>query len=229
MDGDSGESERIALALSGGGFRATLFHLGALLFLRDARILTRVTHVASVSGGSVTAAYVLAHWDRFIDERQHVEVVRSLVAFTQSDVIGRIYRLLINRTKRLEKFYELQLYPGLTLSSLRHEGLPRLYMMATNLTTGAPLAFSTEGLHLGSTINDGRPVAATVPVSRAVAASSAFPVLFGALELTRDELGMAGKRVAVEVNQEIVPRSRHLQFQLNDSDRVEVVFAIGGG
>jgi sulfur carrier protein len=44
-----------------------------------------------------------------------------------------------------------------------------------------------------------------------------------------DELGMAGQRVAVEVNQEIVPRSRHAEFRLNDSDRVEVVFAIGGG
>ena len=44
-----------------------------------------------------------------------------------------------------------------------------------------------------------------------------------------DELGMAGKRVAVEVNREIVPRSRHGEFQLKDSDRVEVVFAIGGG
>jgi sulfur carrier protein len=44
-----------------------------------------------------------------------------------------------------------------------------------------------------------------------------------------DELGMAGKRVAVEVNQEIVPRSRHAEYRLNDSDRVEVVFAIGGG
>jgi len=44
-----------------------------------------------------------------------------------------------------------------------------------------------------------------------------------------DELGMAGKRVAVEVNQEIVPRSRHTELHLNDSDRVEVVFAIGGG
>lgn len=44
-----------------------------------------------------------------------------------------------------------------------------------------------------------------------------------------DELGMTGQRVAVEVNQEIVPRSRHADFQLNDSDRVEVVFAIGGG
>jgi sulfur carrier protein len=54
----------------------------------------------------------------------------------------------------------------------------------------------------------------------------AAPVTVAAL---LDELGMAGKRVAVEVNQEIVPRSRHPEFQLNDSDRVEVVFAIGGG
>ncbi len=44
-----------------------------------------------------------------------------------------------------------------------------------------------------------------------------------------DELGMTGKRVAVEVNREIVPRSRHGEFQLSDRDRVEVVVAIGGG
>jgi sulfur carrier protein len=44
-----------------------------------------------------------------------------------------------------------------------------------------------------------------------------------------DTLDMAGKRVAVEVNREIVPRSRHAEFQIHDSDRVEVVFAIGGG
>jgi len=44
-----------------------------------------------------------------------------------------------------------------------------------------------------------------------------------------DELGMAGKRVAVEVNQEIVPRSEHERHALHDGDRVEVVHAIGGG
>jgi len=44
-----------------------------------------------------------------------------------------------------------------------------------------------------------------------------------------DTLDMTGKRVAVEVNREIVPRSQHAQFQLNDQDRVEVVNAIGGG
>jgi len=44
-----------------------------------------------------------------------------------------------------------------------------------------------------------------------------------------DRLGLAGQRVAVEVNREIVPRSRHGEVELRDSDRVEVVFAIGGG
>jgi sulfur carrier protein len=43
------------------------------------------------------------------------------------------------------------------------------------------------------------------------------------------QLGATGKRVAVEVNQEIVPRSEHTNFKLNDNDRVEVVQAIGGG
>ncbi len=42
-------------------------------------------------------------------------------------------------------------------------------------------------------------------------------------------MGMAEKRVAVEVNLEIVPRSEHGQFQLKNADRVEVVRAIGGG
>ena len=43
------------------------------------------------------------------------------------------------------------------------------------------------------------------------------------------EMGFSERRVAVEVNREIVPRSRHGQYQLKDNDRVEVVFAIGGG
>ena len=57
---------------------------------------------------------------------------------------------------------------------------------------------------------------------RALAAPVTVAVLLDALK-------MAGKRVAVEVNREIVPRSQHAQFQLNDQDRVEVVNAIGGG
>lgn len=43
------------------------------------------------------------------------------------------------------------------------------------------------------------------------------------------ELGLTGKRLAVEVNLDIVPRSRHETHQLQAGDRVEIVHAIGGG
>jgi sulfur carrier protein len=41
--------------------------------------------------------------------------------------------------------------------------------------------------------------------------------------------GLAGRRVAVEVNGQIVPRGRHAEHRLVDGDRVEIVHALGGG
>ena len=43
------------------------------------------------------------------------------------------------------------------------------------------------------------------------------------------EMGASGKRIAVERNGEIVPRSRHTETTLSDGDRIEVVVAVGGG
>ena len=43
------------------------------------------------------------------------------------------------------------------------------------------------------------------------------------------ELGVEGKRIAIERNGEIVPRSRHGEVSLADGDRLEVVVAVGGG
>ena len=43
------------------------------------------------------------------------------------------------------------------------------------------------------------------------------------------EAGYHGRRVAVEVNRAIVPRSAYSEHQLADGDRVEIVHAIGGG
>ncbi len=44
-----------------------------------------------------------------------------------------------------------------------------------------------------------------------------------------DRLALSGKRLAVEVNEEVVPRSLHTEYWLHDGDRVEIVHAIGGG
>ena len=43
------------------------------------------------------------------------------------------------------------------------------------------------------------------------------------------EQGLAERRVAIEVNGEIVPRGRHLDHMLHAADRVEIVHALGGG
>jgi len=44
-----------------------------------------------------------------------------------------------------------------------------------------------------------------------------------------DGLDLGGRRYAVEVNAELIPRSQHASHQLHEGDRVEVVQAIGGG
>ena len=43
------------------------------------------------------------------------------------------------------------------------------------------------------------------------------------------ELALAGRRIAVERNGEIVPRSRFAEARVADGDRIEVVVAVGGG
>lgn len=43
------------------------------------------------------------------------------------------------------------------------------------------------------------------------------------------ELGLENKRLAIEVNQTIVPRAEYADFLLKDGDKVEIVHAIGGG
>ena len=44
-----------------------------------------------------------------------------------------------------------------------------------------------------------------------------------------EQLGLTGKRLAIELNLEIVPRSQHNDTVLAEGDRVEIVHAIGGG
>lgn len=44
-----------------------------------------------------------------------------------------------------------------------------------------------------------------------------------------DELGLSGRRIAVECNEHIVPKSEHGATRLAEGDRIEIVHAIGGG
>jgi hypothetical protein len=69
-----------SIAISGGGHRASLFGLGALLYLADSGVNADVTSIASVSGGSLTNGYVGAHLDYpALSGRQFEDAVKPLV------------------------------------------------------------------------------------------------------------------------------------------------------
>jgi len=88
-----------ALAMSGGGFRATLFHLGALLRLNELGLLRRLTVITSVSGGSIASGYLGYRWNHltFDDRGVATDLVPKVVeplAYTVTPVGDESVRVL---------------------------------------------------------------------------------------------------------------------------------------
>ena len=84
---------RYGLALSGGGFRASLYHLGVIRYLRDAGLIQNIKQITSVSGGSVVAAHMVLNWDRYCGSDEDFDQVSGeLIRFLQMDVRNRIVR-----------------------------------------------------------------------------------------------------------------------------------------
>src|SRR5262249_2110362 len=85
--------KKIALCLSGGGFRAALFHLGVLRRLNELDVLSRLSTITSVSGGGIAAAR-LAHthgiWStgRASDDVWEREIAASVRGFAAKNLSG---------------------------------------------------------------------------------------------------------------------------------------------
>jgi predicted acylesterase/phospholipase RssA len=204
--------KKIGLALSGGGFRASLYHLGLLRFLRDAGILSQVTHITSVSGGSIIAAHFVLNWDRYNSSANEFDAAASeVLSFVRLDVRNRIARRFplalplrglrrllgrsnrkLTRTGLLEYHYEKYLYGDTSLFELAEK--PQLHLLATNLSEGCLCSFSRHGLLMarpqpGHTLRMDRIHVGLATVAMAVTASSAFPGFFPPLELTGADVG----------------------------------------
>jgi predicted acylesterase/phospholipase RssA len=200
------------LALSGGGFRATLYHLGLVRFLRDAGILSRVRQITSVSGGSIFAAHLVLNWGRYDGSPEDFEAAASeLLSFVRLDVRNRILRRFpltlplrwlrrplglatrkLSRTGLLEYHYEKFLYGDKSLFELPEQ--PRLHILATNLSEGCLCAFSRDGLLMmrrraEEVYRADRFHVGLATVAMAVTASSAFAGFFPPLELRGVDVG----------------------------------------
>jgi NTE family protein len=79
----------VALALSGGGFRATLFHLGSLWPLNELGYLPKLDRVSSVSGGSITAGVLGLHWNQLNFVNQVATNFKEVIVSPLSDLYSK--------------------------------------------------------------------------------------------------------------------------------------------
>lgn len=178
----NGETKRIGLALSGGGFRAAAFHLGVLRKLHSMDLLWKLDLLTCVSGGSIAGAFLALNWGRS-DALDQLETYLRTKSIAVSSVIGGIIDPFNTRLEKLAQTYDHDLFGGATLDALANG--PRLYLNATNLSTGN-LFFFVAGGGKPAEMGEhelGVHAANTFALSKAVAASSAFPPVFPPLRL----------------------------------------------
>ena len=188
----------LALALSGGGYRATLFDLGALRRLNELGVLTRLTTIVSVSGGSVASALLARHRLEHPDEwtaqrpisRFEEEVAEPLREFARHDI--RTHAVLA-------RFYPWNWFRrGVSIDELakrlaagpagRHPlralgGDPSFVYCATELRFRTQWRFDTGRGRIGSELAGFAPISSYWTLARAAAASACFPFAFTAMRV----------------------------------------------
>jgi NTE family protein len=184
----------IALCLSGGGYRAMLFHVGAILRLNEMGLLGKLARVSSVSGGSITAAVLGLNWNRleFGDDGRASNLGTLLV-----EPIGRMASKTIDRgsilsgvflpgsvSDRIVGHYQNVLFGDATLQDLPSDAEgPRFVINATSVQSGALVRMSRPYL---ADYRVGVIRKPKILLAEAVAASSAFPPFLSPAEIDVD-------------------------------------------
>lgn len=170
----------LGLCLSGGGFRAMIYHVGVLVRLNELGLLAQIKEIASVSGGSITAGKLAHVWHRLRFDAEGraenllFEFAEPILEFATRaiDTKSILFGLLPGRTAAdgIAHAYDRFLFNGATLQDLPDS--PRFTFMTTNLQTGSGWRFAKD---YAADHRVGRVDRPQLPLSRVVASSSAFP------------------------------------------------------
>jgi NTE family protein len=182
---------KIGLALSGGGFRAAIFHSGVLLRLADEGLLESVSGLSTVSGGSLGVSLIMSksgmQWPRSIDFRNSIfaefrRTITSVDLLTLKaglDGLARYpLRLFLDRARVLADSLARNWGVAATLDQLPDE--PVWWINATCVETGKNWRFSKREM---GDWKFGRHYNPPFKLAEAVAASAAIPYGIGALKL----------------------------------------------
>jgi NTE family protein len=221
----------VALCLSGGGYRAALFHLGAVRRLDELGVLSRVGAISSVSGGSILAAFLAVAGGRWgegvgsVFSDFEAQVAAPFRRFTRRNIRtpAILRRLMPWRWHRgdagaegLEAAYHRHLTGGRRLDELPEH--PRFVFCATDVVFGVAWIFERQrvGDYLAGY---SRELPSRWPMARAVAASSCFPPVFDPLQMGLEADDLAGGRALAQAGDaEEAQRVRELVRRIGLSD-----------
>lgn len=191
MAGDRSTELLVLVAFSGGGTRAASFSYGVLKALAATEITTEngprsllheIDVISSVSGGSFTSAYYGLRGDRIFEDFEE----RFLRKNVEGALIGQVFnplnwvRLLSSsygKSDLAARYYDKILFDKATFADLNRPGAPLVVINTTDLATGVRFPFSQWAFDLICADLD------QYPLSRAVAASSAVPIVLSPITL----------------------------------------------
>lgn len=190
--GSEAKEAGIALVLSGGGFRAVLFHVGVLWRLNELGVLGRLARISSVSGGSIASGLLAVRWKRLSFNTYGVatnfsdEVVNPLREFCSLNIdVTSIISGALNPFKSAgqEVADEYRKHLGMDVSLQALPDTPRFVFNSTNYATGTSFRFSKP---YAGDYRIGLITAPTFDVATAVTCSSAFPPVLAPIEIDVD-------------------------------------------
>lgn len=190
-DLDRAPEPGIGLCLSGGGYRAMIFHLGALWRLYETGRLRDITRISSVSGGSITAGLLALKWRSLSFDPTRVEddFLREVVAPLRGladrtiDIGSVLFGLVLpgGSSAQVATAYRKHLFGPATLQDLPDS--PRFVINATNVQSGVLWRFMKPYMRDYRVGEVKRP---TVLLAQVVAASSAFPPVLSPQRMSLD-------------------------------------------
>ncbi|MEN8168166.1 MAG: patatin-like phospholipase family protein, partial [Pseudomonadota bacterium] len=182
----------LVLTFSGGGSRAAALAYGVLEALKETplatkmgkqRLLEEIDMISAVSGGSITAAYFGLFGERLFTDFRADFLQRDVRAELQdiiltASTLTRLSSETFGKGDVLDEYFSQQLFGSATLDQLLDADGPFVRINATDLFKGGQFGFTADQFALiCSDIEQ-------FPVSRAVAASSAVPLIFSPVTLT---------------------------------------------
>ncbi len=182
-------SQQVGLCLSGGGYRAMLFHVGVLWRLHEMGWLPRLDRISSVSGGSITAGVLATRWAELLSATSSFDelVARPLrgLAGRTVDVRALAKGLLPGTSvgRQVEAALAAELFGETTLGMLAEQ--PAFTFHATNVSTGKLVRFDRERV---SDWRIGSVSSKEIPLASAVTASASFPPVLSPYRLDTSQL-----------------------------------------